>query len=441
MLNNISKAVDKLKTDQNITDSIKNQPKPQHLSPVKHPQQDFFIADIFDAISLQLDMSSMEYPLFALKNGDNKVRRYKQKGFDVVIAPNPLYGMATIHDKDIWVYCISKIMQAIKENEPISRVVNFTLYDYLKTTNRSTGGKDYLRAKESLERLRGTSITTNIETDSKKESQGFGLIDSWKVVEEKDGKMVRVSVALPDWLYRSITSKSVLTISPDYFRLRKPLDRRIYELARKHCGNNQSWKFDLNTLLERSGSTASMKEFRKAIKSLAESNQLPDYCVEFDGKKNQVTFIKRVSKSSEYLSEAEFVQLGHGKDAYQTVIEALSQGHKVPKDIQKKYNVTDKKFIQALKTAESSKTGQSKSTMDFILNPDIVDKIRATILKSIRDDGFMSEEVKSSMIKIEINEHYNQITNNYKIIDKNKRLLSEMDFKRILYAAFNISDD
>jgi len=51
MLKNISKAVDMLKTDQNIIDSIDNQPKPQHLSPIKHPQQDFFIADIFDAIS------------------------------------------------------------------------------------------------------------------------------------------------------------------------------------------------------------------------------------------------------------------------------------------------------------------------------------------------------------------------------------------------------
>jgi len=107
--------------------------------------------------------------------------------------------------------------------------------------------------------------------------------------------MVRVSVTLPDWLFRSITSKSVLTISPDYFRLRKPLDRRIYELARKHCGNNPLWKLNLSTLLERSGSTSSMKEFRKAIKSLAESNQLPDYSVEFDGKKNQVTFFKRLN--------------------------------------------------------------------------------------------------------------------------------------------------
>jgi len=440
MLNNISTAVDKLKTDQNIIEDVECQIKPQHLSPIKHPQQDFFIADIFDAISLQLDMASMEYPLFALKNGDNKVRRYKQKGFDVVIAPNPLYGMATIHDKDIWVYCISKIMQAIKENEPISRVVHFTLYDYLKTTNRSTGGKDYLRAKESLERLRGTSITTNIETDSKKESQGFGLIDSWKVVEEKDGKMVRVSVALPDWLYRSITSKSVLTISPDYFRLRKPLDRRIYELARKHCGNNYSWKFDLKTLLERSGSTASMKEFRKAIKSLAESNQLPDYSVSFDGKKNQVTFFRRTGKAQAYITEPEFVQLGLGKDSYQTVVEALAQGRKVPKKIQEKYNVTDKKFIQALKTAENTDDNRQQQLKEFILDQSKIDHICRIILKSIRDDGCMTEEAKTSIIKIEVNEHYDQISNNHIVVDENNQRLSEMEFKQIMYGAFNIAE-
>jgi len=268
---------------------------PNHLSPIKHPQQDFFIADIFDAISLQLDMTSMEYPLFALKSGDKNTRRYQQKNFSVVIAPSAEYGMATIHDKDIWIYCISKLMQAIRDGEPISRTVHFTIYDYLKTTNRGVGGREYELAKNSLDRLRSTTITTDIETVDRKESRGFGLIDSWSVVEEKDGRMIRVEVTLPKWLYRSIENKSVLTISPDYFRLRKPLDRRIYELARKHCGYNNSWKFDLDTLHQRSGSTASMKEFRKAIKSLAESNQLPDYSVEFDGKKNQVTFYKRVS--------------------------------------------------------------------------------------------------------------------------------------------------
>jgi len=289
--NNIDTELDR---DFNNVDWINETLKiPNHLSPIKHPQRDFFIADIFDAISLQLDMASLEYPLFALKSGDTRPRFFEANGFKINIRTS--LSRATIHDKDIWIYCISKLMQAIREGAEISRTVHFTIYDYLKTTNRGVSGRDYIEAKNCLDRLSSTRITTEIETTQRKESSGFGLIDSWNIVEEKDGRMIRVSVTLPDWLYKSITNKSVLTISPDYFRLRKPLDRRIYELARKHCGNNSSWKFDLDTLHQRSGSTASMKEFRKAIKSLAESNQLPDYSVEFDGKKNQVTFHKRVS--------------------------------------------------------------------------------------------------------------------------------------------------
>lgn len=289
-----------IKRNENTLDWVEGiSVMPNHLNPIKHPQKDFFIADIFDAISLQLDMGSLEYPLFALKSGDTRPRTFEANGFRINIRTS--LSRATIHDKDIWIYCISKLMQAIREGAEISRTVHFTIYDYLKTTNRGVSGRDYIEAKNCLDRLSSTRITTEIETTKRKESSGFGLIDSWNIVEEKDGRMIRVSVTLPDWLYKSIMNKSVLTINPDYFRLRKPLDRRIYELARKHCGNNQSWKFDLSTLHQRSGSTASIKEFRKAIKSLAKSNQLPDYIVDFDGKKNQVTFIKRMNLR--YLAE------------------------------------------------------------------------------------------------------------------------------------------
>lgn len=53
--------------------------------------------------------------------------------------------------------------------------------------------------------------------------------------------MVSVQVVLSDWLYRAAMAKSVLTLSRNYFRLRKPLERRIYELARKHCGRLPGW--------------------------------------------------------------------------------------------------------------------------------------------------------------------------------------------------------
>lgn len=201
-----------------------------------------------------------------------------------------------MHDKDVWIYCISKLMQGLRDGKEISRTVNFTIYDYLKTTNRDVGGKDYERAKASLDRLRSTTITTNIETGGKRESRGFGLVDSWKIVEEKDGRMVRVSVTLPEWLYRSIEKNSVLTISSDYFRIRSGFDRRIYELARKHCGNQKSFVISLDLIREKVGTTAVLREFRRTIKALAESNHLPDYSVQYLAETDQLLFKNRKSK-------------------------------------------------------------------------------------------------------------------------------------------------
>jgi len=46
--------------------------------------------------------------------------------------------------------------------------------------------------------------------------------------------MQDIEITLSEWVYRSVISKNVLTLNRDYFRLRKPLERRMYELARKH---------------------------------------------------------------------------------------------------------------------------------------------------------------------------------------------------------------
>jgi len=105
--------------------------------------------------------------------------------------------------------------------------------------------------------------------------------------------MVRVSVTLPDWLYRSVTSNQVLTISPDYFRLRKPLDRRIYELARKHCGSQKEWKIRLELLLKKTGSSENLREFRRSIKSLVATNELPDYNVFYNLESDLVNFTQK----------------------------------------------------------------------------------------------------------------------------------------------------
>ena len=268
---------------------------PAVLAPVRHPQRDFYVADLLD-IAPKDDMASMEHPLFALKAGDKRVREYKRGGTTVTVKPG-FDGCATIHDKDVWIYCISQLVEGINRGrEDVSRTVRFTAYDFLVTTNRATsGGKDggYQRMAEALARLRGTSIETNIETAEIRERDGFGLVDAWRVVEKKGGRMVAVEVTLPDWLFRSVQAQQVLTLSPEYFRIRKPLDRRIYELARKHCGNQKQWQCSVVALHEKSGSTDTVRKLRAALKVLAKADQLPDYSVTLEEAHDVVIFKRR----------------------------------------------------------------------------------------------------------------------------------------------------
>ena len=270
-----------------------------HLTTDKYRQQDFFVADIFDA-SPKDERNSMEHPLFALRVGDMKERHYEHKGYRVDVLPG-YHGLATIHDKDIWIYCISQLVEAMnREREDIKRTVRFTAYDFLVSTNRDTSGRAYERMADALNRLQSTTIHTNIETNEYREKAGFSLVDSWKVIERSrdDERMVAVEVTLPDWLFRSVQSMQVLTLSRDYFRLRKALDRRVYELARKYCGNQSKWRVSMEVLHKKTGSTSSVKEFRRAMKSLVQSNDLPEYRVLFDEDSDMLTFYSRGVKGT-----------------------------------------------------------------------------------------------------------------------------------------------
>ena len=135
------------------------------LSPVRHPQKDFFIADIFDT-AFKDDVESMEHPLFALKVGDKRVRVYERNGNSVTIKPGH-DGCATIHDKDVWIYCISQMMEAMNRGrEDISRTVRFTAHDFLVTTNRQISGRGYELMGDALARLRGTSMGSGEQWNS-----------------------------------------------------------------------------------------------------------------------------------------------------------------------------------------------------------------------------------------------------------------------------------
>ncbi len=112
-------------------------------------------------------------------------------------------------------------------------------------------------------------------------TRGFGLIESWEILRHsRQGRMISVSVTLSEWLFQAVLSKAVLTLSRDYFRLRKPLERRVYELARKHCGRQPEWRVSVETLLKKSGSASPRRVFRAMLRAMIEADHLPDYRME-----------------------------------------------------------------------------------------------------------------------------------------------------------------
>ena len=268
----------------------------KHLLPTRHPDVTYFIADGVELPIFRDDMASMENPLFALKSADMRTIIYEHNNVKTIIRPTTEIGRATIFDKDIWIYCISKLMQAKYENSTIDRKIRFSIYDFLKQTNRNFGGSAYEQFKLSLSRLKGTTIETEIVTGKTSKFDMFGLLDQAHMSLDENNNIEYVEVVLPDWLYRSIQHNEVLSIDQNYFRLRKPIDRRIYEIARKHCSSKYSWSISLEKLHKKTGTTDAIRNFRIAIKSLSESDVLPGYKLMFDRESDMVTFYNRQPK-------------------------------------------------------------------------------------------------------------------------------------------------
>ena len=244
----------------------------------KHPNLDLFICDIFDATPKDMH-HHLEHPLFTLsKKPDMNIRTYTATNGDYVQFEPSAFGLANIYDKDILVFVVSQLMHKINQGEEPSQNVAFSAYDLLVATNKSTGGHDYKILEKSLRRLAGTRIKTSLTTGNNHSTKGFGIIDSWEIIQEgHDGRMEGLQVKLSDWMYQGVLNSEVLTLSKDYFLISSPLEKRIYELCRKHCGKQEGWNIGIDKLHLKTGSQSALKGFKQSIKKVCADGNIPDY--------------------------------------------------------------------------------------------------------------------------------------------------------------------
>lgn len=239
-----------------------------------------------EGVSTKVDLASLEHPLFTISRHPLKTTRVYALGRDceITIVPSSA-GAPTIEDKDILVYCASQLRAALNSGLRVSPVVHVNGYDLLRSIGRDVGGRDYKRLRGALRRLRGTSVETRIMTGGVRQESGFGLIEAWQLIEQPTVHAPRLKIKLSDWLFRAIVAGELLTVDPVYFEM-QGLQKRLYEILRKHLGGQTCWKISLEKLREKCGSQSPPRRFKFEIRRIldrAEKNRIEETPDAFGG--------------------------------------------------------------------------------------------------------------------------------------------------------------
>lgn len=247
-----------------------------------NPQFDLFLPAIVD-LRFRDQKDTMERPFFSLSKSKRlKPIEYSSDadGIFVTVQPHQDYGMATIWDADILIWAASNLCDMKNRGvNDIPRELKFQPHDLLKAIGRATGGTDYQKLRDALERLKTTIVTTNIRGKSRDKRTMFSWIDQWEDLVDAQTKESRgLSITLSDWFYRGVTEDGgLLSIDPAYFSITGGRERWLYRVARKHAGGNGADGFviSMRKLFDKSGAEGTYRRFKFEMLRIVARNDLP----------------------------------------------------------------------------------------------------------------------------------------------------------------------
>jgi plasmid replication initiation protein len=277
------------------------------------------------------DIASMELPVFSLsKKPDTEIREYRNGLVYIKIIPSAL-GCATVFDKDLLIYAGSQIIEARNRGKPISSTVVIDTADFLRRTERGDGRASFERVTDMLDRLNGTKLIKTEPNGQPDEvdTAPFSLIADYRITSKivrkatvtgrhagttKQIDIIRplsFQVVLSDWFYKSLLNFDVLTLDRSYFLLSSSIERRLYEIGRKFCGDKPIWKINITSLSDKIGCRQDLRFFRRDLREIIKKDTIPDYhvAIEQKAKSNQVVFYTRdVAKLAQALMKKKDMQ-------------------------------------------------------------------------------------------------------------------------------------
>ncbi|WP_230482094.1 replication initiator protein A [Sphingomonas sp. Leaf21] len=251
-------------------------------------QFDLFLPYLAD-LPLRDQREMMERPFFSLAKS-KRVKPIDYRSPDgklwVHVSGNPDYGMATIWDADILIYCASVLADMARRGiNDVPRKLHLMPYDLLRAIGRQPTGRAYELLGQALDRLVSTTVKTNIRAENRREAT-FSWLDGWtQLVDEKTERSRGMTIELSSWFYEGVLMNGgVLSIDRAYFDITGGRERWLYKVARKHAGGAGEGGFAISmpTLFEKSGAEGPYRRFKFEIAKIAERNALPGYALEIE---------------------------------------------------------------------------------------------------------------------------------------------------------------
>jgi len=203
-------------------------------------------------------------------------------------------GVATIDDAEILLYCLGLAADKFDRGEKVTQEFTFTLKDFSDVAGLSQSGSVSKRLGEALDRLKETNIKTNIESGRKVFVEGFSWIENFwydrgpdQMVKGKkrEGRINSITVRFCDFLWRAVViDRNLLSYNRKFFCL-SPLKRRLYELARIHCGERPAFRIGLESLRDRVGTAQELRFFKSDLEAMLDEdpeNPLLGYTFKID---------------------------------------------------------------------------------------------------------------------------------------------------------------
>lgn len=243
-------------------------------------EPDLFVP-LFADLPLRDQQDLMERPFFSLA----KTPRHTSINYDspdgtvrVRVIPNRDFGMATIWDLDILIYCGSLLVEMKRRGvNDIPRVLVIQPAELLRAIGKPIGGRQYQLLKAALDRLASTIIQTNVRSKTNRDDT-FSWIAGYTQILDASGQHVKgIKIEMQEWFYRgALDEKSLLAIDQAFFKLTGGREKWLWRTARKHAGGNpDGFKIRLSVLFDKSGAEGSLSRFKREIRKIAAANALP----------------------------------------------------------------------------------------------------------------------------------------------------------------------